>query len=113
MNANPFTLLLRPRGLPPGWSRANAREALWATRDAALVVLLRVHPGDIARDQVHGVARWELGLGLPHRFRTEDQAALLEAWAGRIAAAGLRLGRGVMARRDTAGGGDGPARRAG
>jgi len=113
MNTPPATLVLRPRGLPPGWSRANAREALWATRDSALVVLLRLHQGDIVWDQVHGVARWELGLGLPHRFRTEDQAALLEAWAGRLASAGLRLGRAVLARRDTAGGGDGRARRAG
>ena len=99
MTTNPATFLLRPRGLPPGWSRANAREALWATRDAACVVLRRLHQGDIVWDQVHGVARWELGLGVPHRLRGEDEAALLEVWAGRLAGAGLRLGRAALARR--------------
>lgn len=98
MDTNPAQLLLHPRGLPPGWTRAEAREALWTARDAALAVLLRVHDGETTCEHVHGVARWVIGLGAPHLRVQEEQAALLEAWAGRIARAGLRLGQAAVRR---------------
>ena len=96
MNANPTTLLLHPRGLPPGWTRAEAREAVLAARDAALAVLPRVPDEAITRDHVHGAARWVAGLGVPLFAAEEDRNALLEAWAGRIARSGLRLGRAAL-----------------
>lgn len=91
-------LLRGPRGLPPGWTRAEAREAVWATRDAAVAVLRRVPDTGISSGHVHGAARWMVGLGVPHRPAEDDAAALLEAWAGRIARAGLRLGRATALR---------------
>ena len=84
--------LCAPRGLPPQWTRAEAREAIWATRDAAVAVLRRVKDPVASSGQVHGAARWMVGLGVPHRPAEDEAAALLEAWAGRIARAGLRLG---------------------
>ena len=92
--------MLSPRGLPPGLDRGQARRALEDLRDLAWQLVIDEPDGAVTLDKLHRLARGFMGLGaaLDRIAPDEDDAARREAWAGRLARAGWRLGLAAVRR---------------